>query len=43
VSVPIPEWGGRAMSYSIEETVALTENGAQYFAPTLDRLLCIAS
>ena len=43
VGIPIPEWDGRAMSVSIEETIALTERGAEYFVPPLNAILCIPS
>ena len=33
VSVPIKQWDGRALTVSIEETIALTERGAEYFVP----------
>jgi Xaa-Pro aminopeptidase len=41
VSVPIPEWEGRAFTVSIEETVALGERGVNYFVRPLSALLRI--
>jgi Xaa-Pro aminopeptidase len=41
VSIPIPEWEGRAFTVSIEETVALSEHGVEYFVPPLNDLLRI--
>ncbi len=41
VSIPIQEWNGRALTVSIEETIALTEHGAEYFVPPQARFLRI--
>ncbi|MBM4428791.1 MAG: aminopeptidase P family protein [Chloroflexi bacterium] len=41
VSVPVPEWDGLAMTVSIEETIALTDQGARYFVEPMAELMRI--
>ena len=41
VFVPIPEWDGRAVFIGIEEDVALTERGVEYFAQPQTELIVI--
>lgn len=43
VVTPIPEWGGRAVFIGIEEDVALTEHGVEFFAPPQNELIVIPS
>lgn len=43
VSIPIPEWDGRAVSIGLEDTAALTERGVEFFVPPEMELLVIAS
>jgi len=43
VSVPIPEWDGRPVFIGIEEEVALTEHGVEYFVQPQAELIVIAS
>jgi len=43
VSLPIADWSHRALTVSIEETVAVTENGVEYFVPPLSEMLVIPS
>ncbi len=41
VSIPVPEWEGLALTIPIEETVALTEEGFEYFVPPQRELIAI--
>jgi len=39
VSVPVPEWDGRAVSLGLEDTAALTERGVEFFIEPETQLL----
>jgi len=41
VSIPIPEWEGKAVFIGIEEDAALTERGVEFFAPPQTELILI--
>jgi Xaa-Pro aminopeptidase len=43
VSTPIPEWGGRTVKCTIEETALLTDNGPHFLAPRQSDWILIPS
>jgi len=36
--VPLPEWGGKKMSFGIEDDVIITENGVEWLYPPIERI-----